>query len=121
MKSAIEGQPISVSTHSRSLGYIHRHSVSVHNLTALLDLDTSWAIEVTMDPGGPSVTGMLPSFRQIQEAGRPLIVFGLNEEEELAELIAGLSPRGLCIFVQADTEEQAEALIAVARGARTSR
>ena len=96
-------------------GFIHRHSVSAHHLTALLDLEAPWAIEVTMDPIGPSVSEMLPIFQQIQEHGRPLIVFGLNEEDDVAELVSNLSPRGLCIFMQADTEEQAEALLAVAK------
>ena len=99
-------------------GYIHRHSVSVHNLAALLDLDSSWAIEVTMDPTGPSVAEMLPSFRRIQEHGRPLIVFGLTEEEAVAQLVGELPPRGLCVIVQADTEEQAQALLSVAKGER---
>lgn len=99
-------------------GYIHRHSVSAHNLTALLDLETPWAIEVSMDPTGPSVSEMLPIFRQIQERGRPLIVFGLEDEADVAELTSNLSPRGLCVIVLAYTEEQAEALLAVAKGAR---
>jgi hypothetical protein len=99
-------------------GYIHRHSASVQNLAALLDLRTSWAIEVTMDPNGPGLAEMLPIFQQIQEHGRPLIVFGLDDEAEVATLVSVLSPRGLCVFPQADTEEQARALLAAARGER---
>ncbi len=97
-------------------GYVHRHSASAHNLLALLDLETTWAIEVTMDPGGPTVPEMLPLFRRIQEKGRPLIVFGLDEERDVAALVAGLSPRGLCVVVQADAEEDARALLSVVKG-----
>ena len=98
-------------------GFLHRHSTSCQHLTALLELGPGWAIEVTMDPTGPSVAETLPLFQRIQEAGRPLIVFGLNDAAQVAQLVAGLSPRGLCVIVQADTEEQAEALLAVAKGA----
>jgi hypothetical protein len=97
-------------------GYIHRHSASMHNLAALLDLKTSWAIEVTMDPGGPSVGEMLPLFRKIQEQGRPLIVFGLDSARDVARLVGALSPGGLCVVVQADTEEEARTLLAIVRG-----
>ncbi|MFH1571744.1 MAG: hypothetical protein ABIL09_27390 [Gemmatimonadota bacterium] len=96
-------------------GYVHRHSVSAHNLEALLDLRTGWAVEVTMDPNGPRVAEMLPHFRRIQERGRPLVVFGLNEEAEVALLARSLSPRGLCVFVQADSPDQARHLLAAAR------
>jgi len=97
-------------------GFVHRHSVSCHHLAALLDLPPGWAVEVTMDPLGPGVADVLPKFREIQEAGRPLIVFGLNDEAEVSRLVSGLSPRGLCVIVQADTKEQASALLALARG-----
>lgn len=96
-------------------GYVHRHSASAHNLLALLDLETTWAIEVTMDPGGPSVPEMLPLLQQIQEKGRPLIVFGLDEGRDVAALVAGLSPRGLCVVVQADTEEKARDLLSIVK------
>jgi hypothetical protein len=97
-------------------GYVHRHSASAHNLSDLLDLETTWAIEVTMDPGGPTVSEMLPLFQRIQEKGRPLIVFGLDEERDVAALVEGLLPRGLCVVVQADTEGQARHLLSVVKG-----
>lgn len=96
-------------------GYIHRHSVSAHNAAALLDLDTAWGIEVTMDPTGPSVAEILPLLRLIQERGRRLIVFGLCEEDEVCRAATGLSPRGLCLVVQADAPERAHQLLAAAR------
>ena len=68
-----------------------------------------------MDPTGPSVSEMLPIFRQIQDRGRRLIVFGLNEEADVVKLVSALSPRGLCVTVQADTEEQAAVLLAAAK------
>jgi len=97
-------------------GFVHRHSTSSQHLTTLLDLQPGWAVEVTMDPVGPSVADILPVLRQIQEGGRSLIVFGLNDQTEVSRLVAGLSPRGLCVIVQADTEDQARALLAGAKG-----
>ena len=99
-------------------GHIHRHSASVHNLLDLLDLETTWAIEVTMDPGGPTLSEMLPIFQRIQEEGQPLIVFGLDEERGVADLVAELSPRGLCVVVQADTPTKAKELLAIAKGGK---
>jgi hypothetical protein len=96
-------------------GFWHRHSTSTQHLLDLLDLNPGWAIEVTMDPTGPQVSEILPILQRIQQAGRPLIVFGLNDPDEVGRLVAGLSPRGLCVTVQADTEDQAKQLIAVAR------
>ena len=95
-------------------GFWHRHSTSMQHLVDLLDLNPGWAIEVTMDPTGPRVSEILPILQRIQNAGRPLIVFGLNDPDEVGRLVAGLSPRGLCVTVQADTEDQAKQLIAVA-------
>jgi hypothetical protein len=96
-------------------GFMHRHSASMHHLEALLELPSGWAIEVTMDPTGPQVRDILPVLKRIQAAGRPLIVFGLNDSAEIEELATELSPRGLCITVQADTPEQASSLVNSAR------
>lgn len=96
-------------------GFMHRHSPSMHHMEALLELQPGWAIEVTMDPGGPSVTDILPVLKRIQAANRPLIVFGLNDPVEIEKLVNGLSPRGLCVTIQADTPEQAQHLVGIAR------
>lgn len=95
-------------------GFWHRHSTSMHHLLDLLELNTGWAIEVTIDPTGPRIREILPVLNRIQQAGRPLIIFGLNDPDEVGRLISALSPRGLCVTVQADTEEQARQLVAVA-------
>lgn len=96
-------------------GFMHRHSVSLQHLEALLALPPGWVIEVTMDPSGPKVAEILPVLQRIQQAGRPLIVFGLNDPDEVGRLAGGLSPRGLCVYLQADSDDQAQCLVAVAR------
>lgn len=99
---------------SHPFGYIHRHSASAHNLSALLDLAPSWGIEVTVDPTGPSVAELLPFLRQIQDRKRRLIVFGLTGAAEVELLVNGLSPRGLCVTVQAADPAQARELLGAA-------
>jgi hypothetical protein len=96
-------------------GYIHRHSVSRHNMLGLLATNPRWAIEVTMDPTGPRLEEMLPLLQELQKARRPLIIFGLTEETEVRELVRRLSPKGLCVIVQADTVTQAQRLMCAAR------
>lgn len=97
-------------------GFVHRHSVSRQNIAGLLAINPNWAIEITMDPTGPSVSEMLPLFRELHARRRPIVIFGLNEEEGIAELVNGVSPRGICIIVQADTMEDASRLIRIAKG-----
>jgi len=101
-------------------GFVHRHSVSRQNIAGLLEMNPNWAIEITMDPTGASVSEMLPLFRELQERRRPIVIFGLNEEEGIAELVDGISPRGICIIVQADTREDASQLIRVAKGLQSA-
>jgi len=97
-------------------GFMHRHSVSQHNLAGLFDLNPTWAIEVTLDPTGPTVAELLPTLQAVQAARRPLILFGLRDAAAISELRAGLSPRGLCLIVQAETPAEADALLSHARG-----
>jgi len=92
-------------------GFMHRHSVSQHNIPDLLALPAGWAIEVTLDPTGPSIEELLPLFRRLQAARRPLILFGVRDAGELRALAEGLSSRGLCLILQTDTPAQAEAIL----------
>jgi hypothetical protein len=92
-------------------GFMHRHSVSQHNIPDLLGLPAGWAIEVTLDPTGPSIEELLPLFRRLQGARRPLILFGVRDAGELRALTESLSPSGLCLILQTDTPAQAEAIL----------
>jgi hypothetical protein len=97
-------------------GYIHRHSVSQHNIPALLEMNRNWAIEITLDPTGPTVGELLPLLRRLQAAGRPLILFGLAQPEQVQEVMAELPARGLCLIMQTETPAEAEHLLEIAKG-----
>jgi len=96
-------------------GFWHRHSPSWHHLKALSGLPPTWAVEVTMDPGGARSQKILPILKELQNSGRCLIIFGLNDPVEVETLVSNLSPRGLCLTVQADHPEQASRLLEAVR------
>ncbi|MBI9043534.1 MAG: hypothetical protein JEZ06_03560 [Anaerolineaceae bacterium] len=79
-------------------GFVHRHSASLHNIHHLLDLPSGWAIEVTMDPSGPSFEKMLPVLLEIQAAHRSLIIFYPRSLFPVESFLEGLSPHQLCLI-----------------------
>jgi len=99
-------------------GFMHRHSVSRQNIAGLLEINPGWAIEITVDPMGPAVGELIPLFRELQAAGRPIILFGISNESDISELAKGISPCGLCIIFQAATLEEGRQLLLAARRAR---
>ncbi len=94
-------------------GFVHRHSASSHNIESLCDLPQQWAVEVTMDPSGPDIEKVLPVLQFVQRSHHPLIVFGINDGEMLQTLLDNLSPEGLCLILQSESEEHARRLLAV--------
>lgn len=92
-------------------GFVHRHSASLHNLESLQQLPGQWAVEVTLDPSGPPMDRVIPVLKGLQKSQHPLIVFGILETDVLKLLLDRLEPEGLCLIVQADTEEQAGLLL----------
>jgi hypothetical protein len=93
---------------------IHTHSASLRiMLDSLLALDSLSAIEVVIDPTGPDVTDLIPTFKQIQ-AVKGLLLIGEMEYMSLDQvhtLITELSPRGLCILSKVNTEAEADAAL----------
>lgn len=102
-------------------GFMHRHSASMQHLDLLLEMPPGWALEVTIDPTGPTVSEILPVLQEIQAARRPLILFGMNKPEQLRSLMHGLAPEGLCLIPQADTATQAKQLLAEITGEEAGR
>jgi hypothetical protein len=95
--------PVNMNMASRfHFGYIHRHSASIHHIDVLLELPADWAIEITVDPCGPELEEILAMCQRIQEAGQPLILFGLEDPESFYRVMDALSPKGLCIIFHFD-------------------
>ena len=68
-------------------------------LDALLTDDTFSVIEVNLDlPGsGPPLPAYLPALKRIQQAGRPLLLWGEISEQDWTLLETELQPTGLSI------------------------
>ncbi len=60
--------------------------------------------------GGPPIAGMIPAFRKIQAANRPLLVRGSFTPDELHLLVDSLDPRGLYLYIMVDSLEEADLL-----------
>ena len=60
--------------------------------------------------GGPPMAGMVPAFRRIQAAGRPLLVRGSFTPDELRLLVDSLDPRGLYLYIMVRSLDEVETL-----------
>ncbi len=84
------------------------------HLDSLLQLPGIRAIEWTPGIGSPlaSTPEYFPRYRQIQEAGKQLVI--VAQPEEIDILTRELSPKGLFIKTEADSEEEARELLKIA-------
>jgi len=79
--------------------FIHLHSSCLYMIDALLADDTFSVIEVNLDhPGSsPPLAQYLPALRRIQQAGRPLLLWGEISPSDWELLKGELSPAGLSV------------------------
>jgi hypothetical protein len=79
--------------------FIHLHSSCLYMIDTLLADDTFSVIEVNLDhPGsGPPLAQYLPVLRRVQQAGRPLLLWGEINPSDWDLLAGELSPAGLSI------------------------
>jgi len=80
---------------------LHVHSGQLQMLTAMLEIPELSAIQVAIDPppyAAPAGT-LLPRFKEIQAAGKSLLVTGPMRQAELDEALRELSPVGLALRV----------------------
>ena len=98
-------------------GFVHRHSLSRQNIPCLLGLNPNWILETSMDQMGPPLEELLPVFRQLQAAGRRMLInlYAELASEQIPTLARELSPRGLCIVITAAGVEQARGVLDFAR------
>jgi hypothetical protein len=81
------------------VNFIHLHSACLYPVDILLEDATFDVIEINLDHGGvsPKVASMIPTFRRIQAAGRPLVLWGDCRPDEWDLLRRELSPVGLSL------------------------
>jgi len=79
--------------------FIHLHSSCLYMIDALLADDTFSVIEVNVDHPGSSLplAQYLPALRRVQQAGRPLLLWGEIGPSDWDLLQEELSPTGLSI------------------------
>jgi hypothetical protein len=79
---------------------MHLHSAGLHVLEPVLSVSGLAAVQIVVDPGPADapLLSLLPAFRRVQQAGKPLIIHCTTiSQAELDALLGALSPRGLCI------------------------
>jgi hypothetical protein len=92
--------------------FIHLHSNSMFLLDAFLEIEEIRCYEVNYEvhSGGPPIEGMIPYFRKIQRAGRPLLIRGGFTEDEIRSLMDSLDMRGLYLYIMAESMEEIDRL-----------
>jgi len=91
-------------------GFIHLHSTSMFLLDLFLEIEEIRCFEINQDALGPPVSRMIPSFRKVQEAGKPLLIRGSFTPDELRMLVDSLEPGGLMLYIMARDMTEVEAL-----------
>ena len=81
--------------------FIHLHSNSMFLYDLFLEVEEIRCFQVNYElhSGGPPIAGMIPAFRKIQAADRPLLVRGSFTPDELHLLVDALEPRGLYLYI----------------------
>jgi hypothetical protein len=90
--------------------FIHLHSTSMFLLDAFLEIKEIQCFEVNNDALGPPVEKMVPYFRQIQNAGKPLLIRGSFSREETRLVMDSLEPRGLFLNIMVKDMKEIESL-----------
>jgi len=85
----------------------HLHSASLQHLDFLLTEPGLPAIEITADVAGPPPAVLIQKAARVQGAGKSVILHGTFSAQDIAELMAGLSPAGLYIAARVKSVHQA--------------
>ncbi|MBM4001331.1 MAG: hypothetical protein FJ297_17650 [Planctomycetes bacterium] len=90
--------------------FIHLHPTSMFMLDALLEIEELRGFQINLEPFNTPVPDMLPFFRQVQAADRPLLVRGHVTPDELKLFLDNLDPRGLYFHIMPKSEDEIEPL-----------
>ena len=76
-------QPVDRELASRfPCSFMHLHSTSMFLLDAFLEIAEIQCFQINKDALGPSTAAMIPHYRKVQAAGKPLLIRGSFGEEE---------------------------------------
>jgi hypothetical protein len=95
--------------------FMHLHATTLFVLDEILQIEELRCLEMNYElhSGGPPIDKLLPYLQRIQEAGRCLILRGSFNEDELRQVVDGLEPNGLYLYIMVESMEEARALRAV--------
>jgi hypothetical protein len=68
-------------------------------LKDILEVKEIKCFEINNDDGGPPIKEMIPYFKMVQKAGRPLLIRGSFTIDDIKLLMKSLEPRGLFIYI----------------------
>ncbi len=96
-------------------GVLHLHIPSLHLAETFAQIEGVRAINLYFDSPTRSIQDALPTLRTLQAQRMPLIlakdVYAGFNLDEYAEILDGLSPRGLSVHLKAETLEEAHAVM----------
>ena len=81
---------------------LHLHSASLRMLPAVLEIPSLTAVNVVVDPLGPTLVELLPDLQRIQAAGKALHLHGDLSAGDVQRVRTDLSPDGLCLSLVRD-------------------
>ena len=90
--------------------FIHLHSTSMFILDAFLEIEELRCFEINIESFNIPVKDMIPYFKMVQDADRPLLVRGSFAEDEMRLMVDSLDPRGLYLHIMPENKEEAERL-----------
>lgn len=90
--------------------FVHLHSTSMFLLDAFLEIDEIQCFEINNDVLGPPVAKMIPHFRKVQRAGKPLLIRGSFTPDELRLIMDSLEPLGLFLNIMVNSPAEIEPL-----------
>jgi hypothetical protein len=92
--------------------FIHLHTNSMFLYDLFLEVEEIRCFQVNYElhSGGPAIAGMIPAFRKIQAARRPLLVRGSFTPDELRLLVDSCDPRGLYLYIMVGSLAEVETL-----------
>jgi len=90
--------------------FMHLHSTSMFLLDAFLEIQEIQCFEINRDALGPPTADMIPYYRRVQHAGKPLLIRGSFDTEDLRLLLDSLEPRGLFLNIMVESVAGTEPL-----------
>ncbi|MBW1995962.1 MAG: hypothetical protein JRI77_16170, partial [Deltaproteobacteria bacterium] len=90
--------------------FIHLHSTSMFLLDAFLEIEELRCFEINIESFNIPVKDMIPYFKMVQDADRPLLIHGSATADELCLLMDSLDPRGLYLHLMPEDKAEIEIL-----------